>query len=256
MSGGTLDTGSFGTHFGDIAGCGDFTKIGTGKISTSFVDAHTLTINGGSIMVPLQRDNVGNLSHVSNISIPSGSLDLGGNDMVLDYDNGGAADPNKTTLIKNLITAGFQGGDWMGSGITSARAAQMSDTFVAALGYAEASATGLSTFDGIATDGDMVLVRLTAAGDANLDGVVNALDFNALAANFGQSNATWVHGDFDYNTVVNSIDFDLLAFDFNQSLLDPPSPGSGLGSLIPEPASALLLALPLLMRVRNRRGCS
>jgi hypothetical protein len=65
-----------------------------------------------------------------------------------------------------------------------------------------------------------------------------------------------VHGDFDYNTVVNSIDFDLLAFDFNQSLLDPPSPGSGLGSLIPEPASALLLALPLLMRVRNRRGCS
>ena len=54
-------------------------------------------------------------------------------------------------------------------------------------------------------------------GDANQDGVVNALDFNALATNFGQS-GTFSHGDFDYSGTIDTNDFTILAQQFNKVL--------------------------------------
>jgi hypothetical protein len=51
-------------------------------------------------------------------------------------------------------------------------------------------------------------------GDANGDGAVNLLDFNRLAANFGQSPRDFTQGDYDYSGVVNLLDFNLLAARF------------------------------------------
>src|SRR5439155_22256996 len=73
--------------------------------------------------------------------------------------------------------------------------------------------------------------------DANLDGVVNALDFNALASNFGAPGAKlWFEGDFNYNGTVNTQDFTALASNFNLVL-----PSALPGALVPEPASTGLL---------------
>ena len=55
-------------------------------------------------------------------------------------------------------------------------------------------------------------------GDANHDGAVNLNDFNALAANFGQSNRNFSHGDFNYDGTVNLQDFNLLAARFGAVL--------------------------------------
>ena len=55
-------------------------------------------------------------------------------------------------------------------------------------------------------------------GDANHDGAVNLNDFNALAANFGQSNRNFSHGDFNYDGTVNLQDFNLLAARFGAAL--------------------------------------
>ena len=126
-----------------------------------------------------------------------------------------------------------------------------------ALGYGEASATGLSTFDGVTTDADMVLVRYTYSGDANLDGKVNALDFNAIATNFGVSGANlWTQGDFNFSGNVDTSDFMLLGQNFGQVLAAPAlsgTPAPVLGSLVPEPGSLMLLALGAGMLMPRRR---
>ena len=54
--------------------------------------------------------------------------------------------------------------------------------------------------------------------DANRDRVVNALDFNALASNFGASATTFAQGNFNYDAQVNTLDFNVLATHFNAAL--------------------------------------
>jgi hypothetical protein len=115
------------------------------------------------------------------------------------------------------------------------------------LGFAEADALGLGTFGGLSIDGSAVLIRYTLAGDSNLDGAVDSIDFNSLASHFGQSNQTWLNGDFNYDDMVDSLDFNALAANFGELI---PAQGRSL-SLVPEPGtlgSGLLLAVPLLKR--------
>jgi hypothetical protein len=61
-------------------------------------------------------------------------------------------------------------------------------------------------------------------GDANGDGSINALDFNALAGNYGQSARTYSQGDFDQNGTVNTADFTLLAARFGTTFAPAPPP--------------------------------
>jgi hypothetical protein len=64
------------------------------------------------------------------------------------------------------------------------------------------------------------------AADANRDRSVDTIDFNVLAANFGQSGKTFSQGNFDYDAAgnVDTVDFNLLVANFGKAL---------------EPASAL-----------------
>src|SRR5581483_4725020 len=90
------------------------------------------------------------------------------------------------------------------------------------------------------TDSTTAIIRYTYSGDANLDGKVNALDFNALATNFGKSSEFWSDGDFNFDGAVNTADFTALAGNFNATPLSLPA----LGSLAPEPeAFALFFTL-------------
>ena len=89
-----------------------------------------------------------------------------------------------------------------------------------------------------------VLVKYTYYGDANLDGTVNALDFNALANGYGQTPGSnvWSQGDFNYDGTVNSSDFALLAANYGQVM--PSDAAALLGQIVPEPAPLLALFLP------------
>jgi hypothetical protein len=52
--------------------------------------------------------------------------------------------------------------------------------------------------------------ELAIPGDANADGVVDFLDFQAIESGFGETNSRWAHGDFNEDGVVDSADLALL----------------------------------------------
>src|SRR5262249_5979625 len=60
-------------------------------------------------------------------------------------------------------------------------------------------------------------------GECNHDRAANALDFNALASNFGQSGKTFAQGNFNYDAIVNSLDFNALAAAFGNVLAPSPA---------------------------------
>ena len=79
---------------------------------------------------------------------------------------------------------------------------------------------------------------------------MNALDFNAVASNFGGTGKTWATGDFNMDGLVNTGDFTALSQNFNA-----PAPVAGpapaLGTLVPEPT--MLFAIPMMLLSARRR---
>src|SRR5207249_1758357 len=85
-------------------------------------------------------------------------------------------------------------------------------------------------------------------GDANLDGVVNALDFTALAADFGSTEGSWNQGDFNNDGIVNALDFNVLATNYGR-VLTPAS----LAISVPEPSTWLPCLIAVSLRATRYR---
>jgi hypothetical protein len=182
------------------------------------------------------------ISKVNTLSIAGGKLDLTDNDLIVSN--------TPVTTIAGYIKSAYDLGSWNDKGLTSSAAqSQATGAHPTALGYASASSIGVGSFDGQTVGGPSVLIRYTYAGDANLDGVVNALDFNAIATNFGaESGKFWSQGDFNYDGISNTLDFTALARDFELTLGSP-----ALGTLVPEPSVLALLASAAALAVRRVR---
>lgn len=107
-------------------------------------------------------------------------------------------------------------------------------------------------FGGAEIDATTVLVRLTYAGDADLNGSVNSLDFSRFVAGYGGvAGRIWSQGDFNFDSKVNTLDFNLLAGNFGKTL---PSVAAQLGSVIPEPAGGFTALVGiLLIKTRSRQ---
>jgi hypothetical protein len=205
--------------------------------------ASTVTVNSGTDNVPKP------VLRMSNLNIASGGvLDLTNDDAILDYSG---ASP--LSQISALIKSGYNSGSWTGAGITSSTAASVAanagNPNKTAIGFAEASALGIGSFDNQGVDASTIVMRYTLKGDANLDGKVNALDFNAVASDFGASGQSWVNGDFNYDGTVSTSDFMWIATNFGQAQTSP-----ALGSVVPEPTALGLLLFPILGRHRRARS--
>ena len=226
-------TGSGTAYYdGDAVG-GPIVNGGASVVDASllvdYIRQNSLTVNGAASIRP--NGSSDHFSRLSTLSIPGGTLDLADNDAIIDSTTAPA--------VQSLIKSAYNNGAWNGGGITSSLA--HATGHATALGYATASSINKTVFDGQSVTGTSVLIAYTLAGDANLDGVVNALDFNAIASNFGAvSGKFWYQGDFNYDGITNTADFTALASNFNQ----PPVMTPALGTLVPEPITLLVPALP------------
>jgi hypothetical protein len=234
--------------------------IGTFSYKGGTLVTGTLTISGSAQMVI--PEGARRVLRVSSVNIGTvsgggfdGGIDLADNGMIVDYTG-----TSPLPTIANLIQKGtYNGNAQSASGIVSSTSiingASGHPTTIA---YAEASALGLGTFDGQAVDSTCVVVRYTFVGDANLDGIVNGLDFNALANNYGRSGKTLTQGDFTGDGIVNSSDFAALAMNYGQST--PSATAASvpsalpLGAVVPEPVMLgnILIAAGLMRRRRHR----
>ncbi|MGA2232345.1 MAG: dockerin type I domain-containing protein [Tepidisphaeraceae bacterium] len=243
-------------------------SAGAGGAGTLMVDNHgqldvtgALTVgNNGKVNL-----NVANTSLNALNIVGSGVVNLNGS-MSINYGSP-AGDPINTIVA--YLKSGYNNDTWTGPGIDSSDAAANPNLY--AVGYADGN-----TDAGTPAQGNQIVVELTIAGDANLDGTVNFADLLVIAQNFNHTLDTrhnpidWADGDFNYDGKVNFADLLLVAQNFNKRLSAgqlAQLPGSFAGAWdlaladvqaaqsdnVPEPAAAGLLAVAAAGLLRRRR---
>ena len=127
---------------------------------------------------------------------PGGALDVGNNAVQLSYSTD---DPVAT--IRSYLASGYDHGAWDGTGIVSSSADASHG-----LGLVDSA-------DQVAASlpANVLLVRWTTYGDANLDGKVDFSDLLILAQTYGTSGHAFSSGDFNGDGSVGFDDLLLLA---------------------------------------------
>ena len=218
----TVNNATANTWPGVISGNLNLAKSSTG----------TLTLTGTTTYTGLTTVNAGALVLANGAQAPvltGGGADIRGGRVVFDYSNGGT-DPLAT--VRPILATGYSNNFATGQ-IKSSTA-----TTNKGLGFSDDTANS------------RLSVAYTYFGDANLDGVVSTSDFAAMALHFGASTQKWTDGDFNYDGVVNALDFNAIATNFGSPVLTAPP---ALGTLVPEPASLMLLGLSASFLGRRRR---
>jgi hypothetical protein len=208
---------------GGISGGGSTVVAAGATLTAAFIRQGMLTLNGSATVAQSNpHDSAASVSVIAQLNLGgsinawTGKLDLTNNDLDL------ANIPLAT--VWNQVSAGYAGGTWNGSGITSSAAG--ADTLhLTALGVISNSVNGttplygsgtqLGTFDGTNPGAGDVLVKFTYVGDTNLDGKVDGSDYSRIDNGFLTQSTGWYNGDFNYDGVVNGSDYTLIDNAFN-----------------------------------------
>jgi autotransporter-associated beta strand protein len=223
---GPVGTASFGGVIEDGAGTVGITKSGAGAqiLTGNNTYTGTTTVQGGRLILASTG------AQSAALVAGRGGADVQAGRLVFDYNTN--SDP--LTQVQTILGAGYNQPTKFSSGLIR------SSTTTSTIGLAYVDDT---------TAKQLTVVR-ALYGDANLDNVVNALDFNAVAANYGATSQQWINGDFTYDGTVNSADFTALSGGFGLTL---PAPAPALGALVPEPGAILMLAGVGAIASRRRR---
>jgi hypothetical protein len=258
------------------------------KIAPSVGDSATLTISAGWIDVA-QRLEVASAGQVimagGQLIVPAvqltGSAQLKltpGGEKLLKLDMLTIAGDAKLDLADNrlivtgqgvaaveeAIAAAYRNSAWTGPGITTSMPAAAQGLTTLAVSTAQnlfGTAAGATTlWFGQVVQGDDVLVRYTYAGDANLDGLIDAQDYGIID-NWVQFPGTdgYANGDFNFDGIIDAVDYGII--DNSIQLQGDPFPNSASSTspasvtAVPEPAACLFATITAtyLSLARRRR---
>jgi hypothetical protein len=144
----------------------------------------------------------------------AGVLDLKDNDAVITAGSVGSWNGSNYTGITGLLTKGYNGGTWTGTGsiITSQTAATISRNRTH-LAVAKASdiinfgAATTATWQGHTVSPTSVLIKYTYIGDADLSGTLSGDDYFRIDNGFAAAAGGYVNGDFDFNFFIDADDY-------------------------------------------------
>jgi autotransporter-associated beta strand protein len=220
------------------------TTVLAGKLQVQKLHANNpVTISGGTLQVldssptfpSHPSGNDAQVSQPKQLTITgAGTLDLGNNDMIVKY---GAGTPysgsSPAAALEDLVAQGFNGGDWLGTGITSSAAASgdAAGNFVlaivdnASLAQPYGVSNGGANFDGIDVPLESVLVKFTHRVDLNLDGLVTDADAIIFSTNYEVgADATWGIGDLNYDGQFTDSDAIIFSTYYDTGLAHLPEP--------------------------------
>jgi autotransporter-associated beta strand protein len=234
-----------------ITGSSSLTTAGSGTVIFAAQNTYAgpTNVNGGTLRLASSTG----LATLFGLTIaPNATFDITNNHAILTYGSG--SDP--ITTIAAYIASGYAGGSWTGPGIVSSTVAT---TPGYGIGYADSADPG----NPAGLSSGTIEFAYTLLGDADLNGVVNGIDFGILAANFNKTASRWDQGDFDYNGIVNGLDFTDLAANFNKAAssasdiaaLNAFAAANGLLADVPEPATFAAVLIPIgAFLVRRRKN--
>jgi hypothetical protein len=193
----------------------------------------------------------------------AGRLDLKDNKLIVFVGDAGTASEGIYNGLQGQVQSAWNFGTWDGPGLTTSMPEALGG--VTTLGVATGEQVrGLGPTDtdvwaGVTINGASVIAMYTYAGDANLDGQVDAGDYGILDAFIQIPGATgYGNGDFNYDGFIDAGDYGTI--DNSIQFQGPPFPTSGSTagltsvSAIPEPAACgFALFAALLARRRRRR---
>ena len=120
---------------------------------------------------------------------------------------------------------------------------------------------GIQDVNGVNMTADYVYTFSFLTGDVNADRMVNSIDFNSLAAHYGQEDGEvdpvgFSHGDFNYDGTVDTLDFAKLIAQFGKTLPVPAAslPSNRLSALpagVKSTFSALRISSPGLFNLEK-----
>jgi hypothetical protein len=244
---------------------GSFTQTGGTATFGQITGTGTLSVSAGDLILAAGAGT----SQVSGLSVTgAGTLDLTTNLLKVNYTTG--HDP--VAAIRTALVSGYNKDTSTGPGIISSNA--QANPGLYAVGYADGSTdSGSAAVSGNSIPATQLWLKLTLAGDATLDGIVNFPDLLVVAQNYGKTGQDWAEGDFNYDGVVNFPDLLLVAQNYGKQLsanqlAQLPSSFASQWQLaeaeiaaqptaVPEPATTSLLAIGafgLLARRRRNRG--
>jgi autotransporter-associated beta strand protein len=236
---------------GQVTGAGGLNKSGPGSLFFGGTITHsgTMTLAAGpttfatpyttgtslsllnTATVNLSPSGLNTLATRSLSISPNASVNLNNNDLLLNYTG--------TSPISTLIEY-FQAGQLQ----VDPDLAGLPTT----LAISEAADLGLTDFNGIAIDATTVIAKYTFVGDANLDGQVDALDYERIDLAIGNTGVFGTaQGDLNYDGNVDALDYEQVDLNIGNGV------GSPLGSVfIPEPTLVAPLAIAALAARRRR----
>ena len=180
--------------------------------STGILPAASAIAVSGTGVLDIQSGRAAAMLVSSPISAAgSGAVDVNDNDLVI------AAAANTQAQVETLVRNGRNGGNWLGSGLVSTNARNLSTTGLGVLSGAEYSSVGgTGVFNGTNYAAGDTLVKYTWNGDANFDGRVTFDDYVKIDTGFNTGLTGWLNGDFNLSGAVNFDDYVLIDIAFNQ----------------------------------------